>query len=301
MDNPTVPAVPAFSARENGAKIDDAAYYGAARFSVHALAEFSANPWAFFACGGLAGAAKRAVESLNGSASPALDLGRAVHAAVLEPDDFDARFTALPPEITVKRGKAWDAFRAENAGKTVLTAAQMATVDGIRAALASPAFECVRNALDFLPIGTETPLFFDLHGHACKAKPDRLNALGVVDLKTCDDASPDAFARAASKYGYHRQAAFYLDAVRACGCGVPEQFVFICIEKTEPFTPAIYTFEKNSDFIAAGRLANDRAFALYDALAPKYESGEMRTGYAAHNLDLPAWDDDFRALQDLAR
>ena len=47
----------------------------------------------------------------------------------------------------------------------------------------------------------------------------------LVDLKSCKDASQEAFEKSAFKLRYHVQAAFYLDILRY------DQFIFIAVEK----------------------------------------------------------------------
>ena len=79
----------------------------------------------------------------------------------------------------------------------------------------------------------------------CKGKVDILNGNTIVDIKTTQDASFEAFRRSAYKYGYNRQAAFYLDGFGA------KEFVFIVIEKKAPYNIGVY--HCSDDFIESGR------------------------------------------------
>jgi hypothetical protein len=81
-------------------------------------------------------------------------------------------------------------------------------------------------------------------GQRCKCRPDWYQGTTIVDLKTCQDASPNAFARACATFGYHTQAAHYLNGTFA------ERFVFIAVEKTYPYAVGVY--ELDAAAMAAG-------------------------------------------------
>ncbi|WP_298359812.1 PD-(D/E)XK nuclease-like domain-containing protein [Runella sp.] len=80
----------------------------------------------------------------------------------------------------------------------------------------------------------------------CKTKLD-LNFQNrlIVDLKTTSQTSYERFMKSCLDYDYDRQAAFYLDSVKA------KRFIFIGIAKKAPH--GLYFFEADHDFIAAGR------------------------------------------------
>ena len=67
----------------------------------------------------------------------------------------------------------------------------------------------------------------------------------VYDIKTTTCGTIEAFAKSAEKYGYDRQAAFYLDSVGA------KKFVFVVLCKTKENTIFIITCERS--FIEQGR------------------------------------------------
>ena len=67
----------------------------------------------------------------------------------------------------------------------------------------------------------------------------------VYDIKTTTCGSKEAFEKSAEKYGYDRQAAFYLDSVGA------KNFVFVVLSKTKKDTIFIVTCTK--EFIEQGR------------------------------------------------
>ena len=86
----------------------------------------------------------------------------------------------------------------------------------------------------------------------CRARPDLIRNDGfIVDLKTAADASADAFQRASFNYGYHRQAAFYLDAWKLISGEAPKGFIFVVQETEAPFLTAVYV--ASPAMIEAGR------------------------------------------------
>src|SRR6185436_19223870 len=59
----------------------------------------------------------------------------------------------------------------------------------------------------------------------------------IPDLKTADHADPESFGRALHNYGYASQAAFYVDGVLALGLAEDAAFVFVVVEKEQPYHP----------------------------------------------------------------
>ena len=92
----------------------------------------------------------------------------------------------------------------------------------------------------------------------CKGKADYWNKDRniLVDIKTTQDSSPEGFRKSAYKYGYDRQASFYLD-----GFGV-EQFWFIVIEKSAPYNMAIYNCSE--EFLEEGRAKYKHLLDIHD-------------------------------------
>lgn len=57
----------------------------------------------------------------------------------------------------------------------------------------------------------------------------------VGDYKTCRSAAPESIRKAMYNYGYHQQADWYLDGVRALALANDAAFVFVFQEKTPPY------------------------------------------------------------------
>lgn len=85
--------------------------------------------------------------------------------------------------------------------------------------------------------------------------------LVVPDYKTAVSAAPSAIERSLVAYGYHQQAAWYLDGVAALGGGTDARFVFIVQEKAAPYLVTVVELDDAS--LQAGRVRNRRAIELY--------------------------------------
>jgi excisionase family DNA binding protein len=83
--------------------------------------------------------------------------------------------------------------------------------------------------------------YFDYNGAKCKVRPDQYISDGtIIDLKSTQDASEAGFRSAIRKFKYDFQACWYLEAMRALGLPA-RQFIFVCVEKSEPYLTATYT------------------------------------------------------------
>lgn len=107
----------------------------------------------------------------------------------------------------------------------------------------------------------------------------------IVDLKKTRDASLDAFMRDAHRFGYHRQAAQYLEGVSIATGEEYSTFVFVAVEDTPPYAVAVYV--AGGEFLALGRREYRRNLDTYAACL---KSGRW-PGYSekAQTLDLPPW------------
>jgi len=230
--------------------------------------------------------------------TPAMQLGTALHTALLEPDRFAEAFVVAPKfDRRTKEGRAAvKAWEAENAGKTPLTADQMAAIERMAASIRAHAgaARLLSNGLAEMSgfwVDQET-------GVACKCRPDFLavekdhpeQVTAIVDVKTCVDASADGFSRAIATLGYDVQASFYQDGLKALtGRTVP--VYFIAVEKDAPYAVACY--EAGYEVIEVGRAKYRAALQLLrwcmdNDRWPSYQpSGEIE------EINLPRWAANF--------
>jgi hypothetical protein len=219
--------------------------------------------------------------------TPAMKLGSASHCAVLEPSEFEKRYVIAPDGLDrrTKDGKAAYA-ELEQLGKIILSAADYKAVQGVaRSVRAHPA------AGDLLGPGNAevTVCWRDSStGEDCKGRLDYLTESGfIVDLKTCEDAREPAFERAVATFGYHRQAAWYLDGVNANG-PLAQAYMIVAVEKKPPFACAFYYF--NDEALIAGRNANAMLLQRFSECRQK----NFWPGYQeiVKSIGLPAWYQD---------
>ena len=172
-----------------------------------------------------------------------MQLGSATHTLTLEPHLFDREFVVADVDRRTKVGKETAAMYA-GAGLTLLKPDQFAQVRGMAEAVrAHPTASALLSTGE-----AELSVFWtdEATGVPCKCRPDwtREDRI-IVDLKSCQDASPEGFQRAAWSSGYQMQAAFYLDAMKG------KSFVFIAVESEPPHAVAVYVAD--DDFLFLGR------------------------------------------------
>ncbi len=215
--------------------------------------------------------------------TPALRFGRALHAAVLTPTAYKRDFRIAPDvDKRTKAGRetylAWKA--ALPAGAEEISAEEARTVADMVKAIRHH-----KTAMQLLR-GTrrEVPLFWkDTDtGLPCKCRIDALSSSIAVDLKTTADASSRAFQRDAFKYGYHVQAAHYLDGIAAVKKKKPEWY-FIAVEKAPPH--AVHIFTASEQFIEYGEYMRGE---LMEAVR-RCTASDTWAGYTVDNLDAPEW------------
>lgn len=227
--------------------------------------------------------------------TPVMAFGSAFHVAILEPERFGQTFVVAPKfDRRTKEGKAAaEAWEAENAGKTALTAEHMAAIEQMVASVRNHA-----GAAKLLSDGmAEMSGFWNDQetGIGCKCRPDFLamageTITGIVDVKTCRDASADGFARAIANFGYDVQAAFYHDGLKALtGRAIP--FYFVAVETEPPYAVAAY--KASDEVIEVGRAKYRSALQLLKWCRendrwPAYQpNGEIET------ITLPRWAANF--------
>ena len=173
-----------------------------------------------------------------------MKLGTAFHAQILEGDQFD-ELVAISPSVDrrTKAGKEAHAKFLETVGdKTVITYDQAETMMKMHeSCLAHP--EVVR--LMEQCYATEFQSFFEISGMECKAMIDMCDNEGtIVDIKTTQDASPDAFMRQSANLLYHLQLAWYANAM---GLKWDEVNAYIiAVENTAPHGVAVYQFSQSA-------------------------------------------------------
>ena len=207
-----------------------------------------------------------------------MKLGRITHLAVFEPERFRSEVVVYEDR---RYGKEWDKFEKAHAAYEIVKPAQLELARSIGEAARRDA-----RAVDLLSKGKaeQTLLWSWPSGIESKGRIDFLAERGIVDLKTCKDASPEAFGRQAGALSYHAQAAWYRDAYEVVtGKRVP--FFIVAVETVKPHAVCVYRL--SDDLLEAGQIVYE---PLLERLAECRKANHW-PGYSEgiESLQLPVW------------
>ncbi|WP_158547526.1 PD-(D/E)XK nuclease-like domain-containing protein [Rhodovulum sp. 12E13] len=221
--------------------------------------------------------------------SKVFDIGRAAHRSLLGAGDD---FVEFPPDlrspdggIRTKEAKAKDAeLRA--AGLTPLKTEEIKAIEEMSGIARRRLAEL---GVEIDPAFAERVAIAKIDGVWCRAMLDHVAddpAAPIFDLKTCEDASPEAVQRAIATYGYDVQAGHYRDVFRAA-TGEPDfrRFFFGFQEKKRPHEMTLVELSYETLDIGHRKAARARALwgsCLLNGTWPGYPVG-------LHTVDLPAW------------
>lgn len=209
----------------------------------------------------------------------AMRLGRAIHAAALEPLRLGDEFIVYDG---TRRGKAWTEFQAANETREILTRPEWAKVEGAVKAIQQRHIQWLtRRGETEMPLEWTEPNF----GFPCAGRVDRLVDGVLVEIKSSAIWGERQFATAAARMGYHLQAAWYIDGLRRAGHDVREEAIIVAVESQAPFDVAVYRLPDEA--IKAGR---DQVHTLLERLQECLEDDRW-PGVAEGEtiLCLPAW------------
>jgi len=173
----------------------------------------------------------------------AMKFGSAFHSAVLEPEHFVSQYYIVSGDRRTKAVKA-EIQEAEAAGKTALTKEEFDAISEMQnSVFQSRIFPNIREGAVI-----EHSVFSEIDGVRVKCRPDgwQMDKGILFDLKSCDDASPDGFARTCAKYRYHVQDAFYRNVVGSLTGEDADKlsFIFVAVEKKPPYAVALYSLDE---------------------------------------------------------
>lgn len=213
--------------------------------------------------------------------SPAMQLGTAVHCAILEPDVFATKYVVYPGKI--RRGAQWEEFQRLHEDHSIITASERETARTIADAVMDH-----QTARDLLKRGSpEVPLFWnDPHtGLVCKARADWLCVEDrvMVGIKTTREIG-DQFINQSARLMYHLSWAYYADGYHA-NFGHDPSMYEISVETTAPYDVVVYRI--GDDVLVPGRAEYQRALGMIQECT----ASGVWPGYASEVVDMsiPAW------------
>lgn len=182
--------------------------------------------------------------------------GSMFHKLALEPESFEREFAVTSLNLATKAGKEWKeslppgvTIIKEDAYESALLMAQ-AVRDHPQAKFLFQNYEAEIHRYWTRPDGVK-----------CKIKPDIVSTFHnglrfAADLKSTESVNPEAVRKSIANYGYHRQAAWYLDGLDATGTPC-EAFIFIFVEKAHPYLVTMCQLDEEA--LAKGREDCERA------------------------------------------
>jgi exodeoxyribonuclease VIII len=206
-----------------------------------------------------------------------MQMGTAIHTAVLEPQLYSQVVAVVPPDIDgrTKEGKQW---KEAHKSRIHLTHAEDIDVQGVANSVRRHPFWDII----YLDHRIEASVFAqdEQTGLALKARPDLwIEDHTLVDVKTTDDATPEGFTRTIASFGYHIQAAHYMAMTGA------DNFIFVAVERKAPYAIGIYKLD--AEWLQAGENLRRKAIStLHECRAldswPAYPT-------ATQTLSCPKW------------
>jgi hypothetical protein len=220
-------------------------------------------------------------------ATAAMKAGTLAHCALLEPGELYRRYVVRPDglDLRTKEGKAWAASMP--ADLELISHQQMDT-----ALMQADSVRSLPDVAALLSRGSaEVSAFWldEATGVHCKCRPDWVSPAGdgvvLVDLKTCQDASPEGFPKTIARFGYHLQAAWYSKGYEQASGKRVLGFVFACVESDYPHAAAAYMLDDES--IDKGHAECQRLLNLF----AECRSANRWPAYSTEiqPLTLPAW------------
>lgn len=219
----------------------------------------------------------------------AMVFGSAVHAAILQPKNYENLVAIVPTDINRRTNvgkEEYAQFVEANKGKAFISLEQNNQIVEMQEAIGEHKFASeLLGALS----NCEVSAFFEVvDGVKGKARFDGLiiHEDIAVDLKTTKSAEKHQFMRSVAGFGYHIQNAFYADAYEKVTGRKLKAFYFVAIEKEPPYSLGVY--DLSPEFIEMGRISYQKAATIMSYCSsngwwPNYNKNELVT------LEPPSW------------
>lgn len=165
--------------------------------------------------------------------SAALRFGSLCHLLTLQPEEFGHEYAVCDLDMRTKAGKEWR--ESQPASIQVISTAEYEKAQLMADAVRDhPQARMLFSGEGYT---AEQAIYWALDGVECKAKPDIVAEVHghryIADLKTTESVNPEAIQKSIAKWGYYRQAAWYLSGMEAIGKPC-DAFIFIFVEKSYP-------------------------------------------------------------------
>lgn len=200
--------------------------------------------------------------------------GRLVHTLVLEPSRFEHDYAVFSGR---RAGKIWEAFKAENAGRTIVKPAMVEAAQAMAAAVLAVWTPDEQREVTLTWTDQAT-------GLRCKGRMDAVSPTHVTELKTTRSVAADFMSRQMHGLDYNCQLAHYRNGVRAL-TGRDVACRIVAVEAEPPHDAAV--FEVDEEAMIGGEIEVAKFLAL---VVEHRASGVWPGRYAGPQvLSLPGW------------
>jgi exodeoxyribonuclease VIII len=171
----------------------------------------------------------------------AMEIGTAIHAAILEPERFDKEYCIT--EAKLRTAKDYKEAKAVHGGELTLTAPEAKKVLGMREAVESNlhAMRMLRSPghAEVSAICKDPETGIMLRARYDWLSDDRI----AVDVKKTQDVRPGKFARSVGDYRYHVQQAVYAFVYKQITGDDLQAFYFLAVEEEAPHSNQMYLLD----------------------------------------------------------
>lgn len=256
-------------------------YYGIPAISSTGINQFVKSPMQYWK-----GSPFNEERDFN-SDTDALRLGRLAHTLLLEPFKLDQEFI-ITPELNLRKKDDKELF------ETIKVQASEKGLTWVRPKEYEDIVDMINIAKENTIISSllidgkaEEPVYWtdEETGLKCKAKLDFNREGLVIDYKTSKSSAPEEFSKSIANFGYHRQAAFYMEAYKQKTGEQPDGFVFVVQDKG--CYEDIAAFNIFDGDLELGKEEN--RIAMHE-MAERLESGDWTTHpNKIQSIELPYW------------
>lgn len=214
----------------------------------------------------------------------AMEIGTAIHCALLEPERFAQQYR-LMPELTDKRLKSYRDAVKECEGFNLLIGSDAKNINGMMDAVLGN--DAARELLQSEGWSEISGFHVDSDsGVKLRHRFDRLTADGCgVDIKKTQSVQPEELSKTIQKYGYDMQDALYSDAYEAITGRKLNQFYFVFVEESYPHEVSVVYLDDISKQVGRDKyreLLGDYCYYTQNPEAANNNSG-------INMISLPEW------------
>ena len=214
----------------------------------------------------------------------AMEIGTAIHCALLEPEKFAATYR-LDPDLTDKRLKSYKDAVKELQGFNFFIGQDAKNINGMMDAVLEN--DAARDLLHSDGVSELSGFHVDSEtGIKLRHRFDRLTADGCgVDVKKTQSVRPEELSKTIDKYGYAMQDALYSDAYEAITGRKLNQFYFIFVEESYPHEVAVVYLDDVSKQVGRDQYRN----LLIDYDYYKNNPETLKNNAGINMISLPEW------------